>query len=135
MIKMKVIPIILVFAAVGTAVTVSGCKIAGQKNAGTGITDTTGVILVNQIGYYPDAQKVALIRSAAEKFEVIDAITGKSVFKGITGEPQYWSFSGDTVRAADFSALNKPGTYRVCLGESTLCSALFLIGDNIYTDI
>jgi endoglucanase len=131
---MKVISRTLVLASIAVAVMVSGCKVAGQKNAGTG-TDTTGVILVNQIGYYPDAQKVALIRTNAGKFEVVDAVTGKSVFKGITGEPEYWSFSGDTVRAADFSALKQPGTYRLCLGESTLCSDQFLIGDNIYTEI
>ncbi len=132
---MKVISRILVLAAIGAAVISAGCSLAGQKNAGPGTTDTTGVILVNQIGYYPDAQKVALIRTPAAKFEVIDAVTGKSVFKGVTGEPEYWSFSGDTVRAADFSALKKPGTYRLCLGESTVCSARFLIGNDIYTDI
>jgi len=137
---MKVISRVLVVAAIGAAaigssIVFTGCRLAGQKNAGPVTTDTSGVILVNQIGYYPDAQKVALIRSVAGKFEVIDAVTGKSVFKGITGEPQYWSFSGDSVRVADFSALNKPGTYRLCLGESSLCSALFLIGDDIYTDI
>src|SRR5665647_3048463 len=86
-----------------------------MKNAGLRKPDTTGVILVNQIGYYPEAQKVALIRSTSGTFEVIDAATGKRVFKGIPGEPQYWSFSGDTVRAADFSALKKPGTYRLSL--------------------
>ena len=132
---MKVISKIIVLAAVGTAVISAGCSLAGQKNAGPGTTDSTGVILVNQIGYYPDAQKVALIRTPAAKFEVIDAVTGKSVFKGVTGKPEYWPFSGDTVRAADFSTLKKPGTYRLCLGESIVCSARFLIGNDIYTDI
>ena len=132
---MKVISKIIVLAAIGTAVISAGCSLAGQKNAGPGTTDTTGVILVNQIGYYPDAQKVALIRTPAAKFEVIDAVTGKSVFKGVAGEPEYWSFSGDTVRAADFSALTKPGTYRLCLGGSPVCSGVFTIGENIYADI
>jgi endoglucanase len=132
---MKVISMFIGLTALGTAVLFAGCSNAGPKNAGPGTTDPTGVILVNQIGYYPDAQKVALIRSNAGKFEVIDAVTGKSVFKGITGEPEYWTFSGDTVRAADFSALKKPGTYRVCPGGSTVCSDEFVIGDKIYTDI
>jgi endoglucanase len=132
---MKVISRIVVLAAIGAAVISGGCSLAGQKNAGPGTTDTTGVILVNQIGYYPDAQKVALIRTPAAKFEVIDAVTGKSVFKGNTGAPEYWPLSGDTVRAADFTALKKPGTYSICLGESIICSDRFLIGEKIYTDI
>ena len=64
---MKVISRILVLAAIGAAVISAGCSLAGQKNAGPGTTDTTGVILVNQIGYYPDAQKVALIRTPADQ--------------------------------------------------------------------
>jgi endoglucanase len=132
---MKILSRVIVLAAIGTAVIFAGCSNAGLKNARLGASDTTGVILVNQIGYYPDAQKVALIRRNTGTFEVIDATTGKSVFKGITGEPEYWSFSGDTVRAADFSALKKPGTYRLCLGGSAVCSAEFLIGNKIYTDI
>ena len=132
---MKVISSFITAAVIGTAVIIAGCSDTGMKNAGLRKPDTTGVILVNQIGYYPDAQKVALIRSTSGTFEVIDAVTGKRVFKGIPGEPQYWSFSGDTVRAADFSALKKPGTYRLCLGGSPVCSGEFPIGENIYTDI
>ena len=132
---MKGISRVLVVTAIGSAAIVSGCSLAGQKNAGSGTADTTGVILVNQIGYYPDAQKVALIRTPAVEFEVIHAVTGKSAFKGTIGEPEYWSFSGDTVRAADFSALKKPGTYKLCLDGSAVCSGDFAIGENIYTDI
>lgn len=132
---MKVISSFIAAAVIGTAVIIAGCSDTGMKNTGLRKPDTTGVILVNQIGYYPDAQKVALIRSTAGTFEVIDAVTGKRVFKGIPGEPQYWSFSGDTVRTADFSALKKPGTYRLCLGGSPVCSGEFPIGENIYTDI
>jgi len=132
---MKKINRFIAVAAVGMAVIFSGCGNAGLKKAGLTSSDTTRVILYNQIGYYPDARKVALIRSDAVKFEVIDANTGKSVFKGLTEAPEYWSFSGDSVRAADFSALTKPGSYRLCLGGSAVCSGSFSISDSVYTDI
>ncbi|MDZ7634749.1 MAG: glycoside hydrolase family 9 protein [Bacteroidales bacterium] len=93
------------------------------------------MILVNQVGYLPDAEKVALIRSGAEEFEIIDAVTGKVVFNGPAGEPRYWEFSGDTVRAADFTALVTPGTYRLCLAGTESCSGDFRIAADVYNQI
>ncbi len=125
----------MVLATMGATVIFSGCGNPGLQIARLATTDTIGVTMVNQIGYYPDAQKIALIRINAEKFEVIDAFTGKSVFEGITGEPQYWPFSGDTVRTADFTAFTTEGKYKLCPGGSAVCSGEFLISDKIYTDI
>ena len=132
---MKNICKFVALAVVGTAVIFPACRNAGLKKAGLTSSDTTRVILYNQIGYYPDARKVALIRSDAVKFEVVDANTGQSVFKGVTAVPEYWPLSGDTVRAADFSELTKPGTYRLCLAGSGVCSGSFSISDSVYTDI
>ncbi|MCI0523280.1 MAG: glycoside hydrolase family 9 protein, partial [Bacteroidales bacterium] len=97
--------------------------------------DTTGVILVNQIGYSPSAEKIALIRSNAERFEVIDVTTGKTVLRGVPGKPEYWEYSGDSVQTADFSALTDTGTFRVCIGNKTVCSPDFVISDSIYTEV
>lgn len=114
--------------AVIMSLTAAGC-------GNTSSFDTTGVILVNQIGYYPQAEKIALIRSNAEEFEVIDASTGKTVFRGVAGKPEYWEYSGDSVQTADFSALTDPGTYRVCIGNKTVCSPDFVIGDQVYSEV
>ncbi|MFZ2287293.1 MAG: glycoside hydrolase family 9 protein [Bacteroidales bacterium] len=113
----------------------SGCGNAAQKKSRLETVAATEMILINQVGYLPDAEKVALIRSGAEEFEVIDAATGKVNFKGRAGKPRYWELSGDTVRAADFSALTAPGTYRLCITGTESCSGDFRIASDVYTEI
>ena len=113
----------------------AGCGNARLKNDREATTGTAGVILVNQLGYYPEAEKIALITTHAVDFEVVDAASGRSVYKGITGKPEYWPFSGDTARVADFTRVTTPGRYRVCIGGSSLCSYEFVIGNNIYNDL
>ncbi len=122
------------FAALAVLAT-SGCGSAAQKKSRLEAAASTEVILVNQVGYLPDAQKVALVRYGAEEFDVIDAMTGKIVFSAETGEPRYWEFSGDTVRNADFSALTAPGTYRLCLAGTESCSGDFRIAADVYNEI
>ncbi|MCK7538307.1 MAG: hypothetical protein MZV63_48820 [Marinilabiliales bacterium] len=87
----------------------SACSSAAQKKSRLEAAAATEMILVNQVGYLPDAEKVALIRTGAEKFEIIDTVTGKVVFTGVTGQPGYWEMSGDTVRAADFLRVDSTG--------------------------
>ena len=81
----------------------SACSSAAQKKSRLEAAAASEMILINQVGYLPDAEKVALVRSAAEEFEIIEALTGNVIFTGITGQPRYWELSGDTVRTADFS--------------------------------
>ena len=131
---MRYLSSIFAFAALAVLVT-SACSSAAQKKSRLDAAAATEMILVNQVGYMPDAEKVALVRSAAEEFEIIEAETGKVIFTGITGKPLYWELSGDTVRAADFSALVATGTYRLCLAGTDNCSGTFSIGPDVYTDI
>ncbi|MBE0678788.1 MAG: glycoside hydrolase family 9 protein [Bacteroidales bacterium] len=131
---MKYISSIFAFSTLAVLIT-AGCGSAAQKKARIEAAASTEVILVNQVGYLPDAEKVALIRSEAEEFEIIDAATGKIVFAAETGDPRYWEMSGDTVRAADFSALTAPGTYRLCLTGTESCSGDFRIAADVYTEI
>lgn len=129
----KVLSIVLASAA--ALALLAGCGNATMKKARAESQPATGAILLNQAGYLPDATKVALIRSDAAGFEVIDAATGKTVFDGAAGEPGYWELSGDTVREADFSDLETKGTYRICLAGTDVCSAPFRIGDDVYHEI
>jgi len=131
---MRYLSSIFAFSALALLAT-AGCSSAVQKKSRLEAAAATEVILVNQVGYLPDAQKVALIRSEAEEFDVIDAVTGKIVFSAETGEPRYWEMSGDTVRAADFSTLTAPGTYRLCLMGTEICSGDFRVAADVYTEI
>lgn len=79
-------------------------------------------IRINQLGYYPDANKIAVVvNSGATGFEIIDEDDGSVVLTGDLGQQRYWSDAGDSVRLCDFSGLTTPGTYRINIpgfGES-----------------
>ncbi len=94
---------------------------------------TAPAILFNQVGYLPSGGKVAFFRDQAlgNAFEVIDE-KGKAVFAGTLSSPRADPASGDTVSFGDFSAITKPGTYRLRANGQE--SAPFVIGENIYSD-
>jgi endoglucanase len=97
--------------------------------------DTCGQILLNQLGYYPLAQKIALLKVKADSFEVVEVTSQKVVFTGKTGPFCYWEFSGDSVSVADFSAVASPGNYQIRLKNQPLVSPVFSIGKSIYAEI
>lgn len=113
----------------------AGCGSKALIKARLDAPAATEIILVNQAGYLPEAEKVALIRADAEIFELIDVSTGLNVYGAEPGDPVYWELSGDTVRKADFSAFKTPGTYRICLTGTEVCSAPFRIGEDVYGEI
>lgn len=98
-------------------------------------SDTLDQILVNQVGYYQDAEKIALLRVKSETFNVVDVYTDKVVFTGKTGLFSYWDLSGDSVCTANFSSLTTPGMYRVCVNDNSVCSYPFKIGKGVYSDL
>jgi len=131
---MKSLPGIFVFL---TALLIINCTSLATKgySQNTPTPDTRDQILVNQVGYLPSSVKIALLRIKTDKFTVIDAGSGKVVFSGKPGPSEYWSFSGDSVSAADFSKLTTSGRYYLCLNYKTVCSYEFVIGNGVYTDI
>ena len=104
-------------------------------------------ISVNQVGYFPNRQKIAVLGdnsgdimhgassinlSGAVDFEVIDAKSGSSVFKGTSTAPKKDKDSDDNVCKLDFSEVTTPGTYYIKAGEYR--SFEFKIGDDIYSE-
>nr|WP_229208765.1 glycoside hydrolase family 9 protein [Dyadobacter luticola] len=76
--------------------------------------DFAADIRLNQIGFYPKAEKIAVV--VGEKntaFEVKDFKTGKSVFKGKLSEPRTSQHSGKISRIADFSKFQQSGKYQI----------------------
>ncbi len=71
----------------------------------------TLAIKVDQVGYALAAPKIAVVSSPAQTFTVKRAADGAVVFQGKLSEPVNDADTGDTVEAADFSALRKPGAY------------------------
>ena len=120
----------LLFALVSLALCSCNSKTAIQGHA-----DSLDQILVNQVGYFPNSNKVALLRIKTEAFNVVDTATGKVVFTGKPSQLEYWELSGDSVATADFSELTTPGTYRICLNDNSICSQAFSINNSVYTNI
>ncbi len=71
-------------------------------------------IRLNQIGFYPDAAKVAIVvGEQGGPFQVKTADGKKVVFSGTLSEPRTNSISGKIARTADFSDLRATGMFVV----------------------
>ena len=69
-------------------------------------------IRLNQVGFYPEGPKLAVIVDAPSgEFTVRPAGGGEPVFTGDLARQLRWFSSGENVRKADFSDLTTPGEY------------------------
>jgi endoglucanase len=68
-------------------------------------------IRLNQIGFYPEAPKVAVILSGNGNVFYIQTISKKTVFTGKLKKSVKPNFAGNTTNIADFTTFNKPGKY------------------------
>jgi endoglucanase len=68
-------------------------------------------IKVDQVGYLPDAAKLAVVTMAAKTFEVKRASDNVTVFHGRLGPATPDTDTGDSVQVADFSKLHETGNY------------------------
>jgi endoglucanase len=92
-------------------------------------------IKVNQVGFLPAAQKLAVVPGdAPSRFSVVDAATGQPVFDGSLGNAQTWDASGERVRLADFSSLRTSGSYRIRVAGLP-DSAPFAVSPDVYRDL
>lgn len=107
-------------------------------------------IVVDQFGYRPSAQKIAVLRNpaigndASESFTpgtsyaVVDTTTKTQVF---TGTPAIWqsgaidSTAGDRAWWFDFSSVTAPGTYYVLDVQNNVRSYTFDIKADIYNTV
>jgi endoglucanase len=110
--------------------------LATAASAANAATAATASIKVNQVGFLPAAQKLAVVPAAAgsqdgARFSVIDAASGRAVFEGSLGAGARWDPSGETVRLADFSGLRNAGNYRIRVAGLP-DSAPFAIGPDAY---
>lgn len=96
-------------------------RLEGQTTIAPARSRTSEAIRVNQVGYYPHQEKVAVADSiAVREFSLLDAVTGRRVF---SGKPAYtavspWSDKKRTV--LDFSTLTTPGDYLLITGADTM---------------
>ena len=100
--------------------------------------DSTGVVSspinLNQIGYLPNAAKVAVMNgdAIADEASVIDCATGNEVFKGSVSTAVKNAATGREEARFDFSSVTAPGTYKIVSGGVE--SFEFKIDDKVYAD-
>jgi endoglucanase len=75
-------------------------------------------LVVNQIGFYPNGQKQAVVINGAlnKDFRLIDAKTGETVYTGKLSEPIQSKNSSYVTRIADFSEFTTQGNYKMVSG-------------------
>ncbi len=84
-------------------------------------------IRLNQLGFFPNAQKIAaVIDTDVSTFQIVRGTS--VVFEGDLSKENYWSQSKEDVKLADFSALDIRGTYQLKLPNGEL-SHSFHISD------
>lgn len=107
-------------------------------------------IVVDQFGYLPDAEKIAIVRcpkvgfdakesfSPGKKYAVVNAKTGKKVFKGSLVA---WNngatdkSSGDKAWRFDFSSIQDAGEYYILDVNNNVKSYTFTISKDVYKDV
>ena len=91
-------------------------------------------IRVNQIGYHPAIEKIALVIDNDATY--FDLITHDGVVKysGALKKNGKWYASGERVSVADFSGFQETGVFKIRLPDGTI-SHPFSIENHIYEDI
>lgn len=78
------------------------------------------VIRLNQVGYFPGQEKVAVANVAGvTEFAVVNAATGQEVLKSATEMTENNSWTTEARSVMDFSSVNEPGSYLLLAGGDT----------------
>ena len=91
-------------------------------------------INLNQIGFLPDAEKVAVLNGDAitSKATVVDAASGSVVYEGDVEPASFNDATGRDEARFDFSSFTTPGTYKIVSGEFE--SFEFKIAEDVYDE-
>lgn len=93
--------ICLMFVACGKSSTINSCSLK-----------------INQVGYYPNAEKVAVLEAeiSADLVQLLDA-SGEVVWEGVPQQEATSPWSGRVRRIVDFSEVVTPGEYTLRAGD------------------
>lgn len=109
---------------------------SAKSNAQTPSKAAASKIVINQIGYYPNTTKTALLINLSApkpgKVQLVSNRTKRTVFETGLSAPQQDGASQDIIQTIDFSKFNKEGSYYLKSGN--IKSYPFQIGKNIYRE-
>lgn len=93
----------------------------------------SALIKVNQLGFLPEAAKVAIVPNvAATSFKLVKAGTATEVFSGTLSAAAVWDASEESVKVADFSSVKTPGDYQLRV-DGLADSHVFSIAPDVYS--
>ena len=95
----------------------------------------TTAFQLNQCGFYPNSNKVAVLTEGAteSKFYIASANGKEIVFTGDLSEQRQSAYSSTKTRVANFSAFTKPGQYIIISGQHK--SYPFEIKNELYKNV
>ncbi|WP_075184974.1 glycoside hydrolase family 9 protein [Teredinibacter haidensis] len=109
-------------------------SVSSSSSSSSSSVSTTERIKLNQIGYLPAAQKVAIVPDvAATAFTLVNQ-AGEVVYNGNLPAAQTWAPAEESVKIADFSDFSTPGAYYITV-EGVQNSDGFSISDTVYSDV
>jgi endoglucanase len=97
-------------------------------------SDTALSIRLNQIGFYPNWRKIAVLPIANGGDFDIEDVQKHVVFKGTLKKSAMPSFAGRDTWIADFTNFRKPGKYLLYVNAVGI-SPLFNINDSVHSDV
>ena len=100
------------------------------------LAQTGEEIKLNQVGYYPEEKKIAVLtgKHSEEWFYIISSAKKDTVFKAKTREARKSNYSSTLTTRIDFSSVEKPGKYFIFI-PSVGNSYSFTIADNVYHNV
>jgi endoglucanase len=92
-------------------------------------------IHLNQIGYYPQDKKIAiLVGTVADSFSIISSKANTVLYSGASISAGNWDASEESTLVLDFSGFEQPGEYKIRVkGETD--SYTFKISDNVHSEL
>jgi len=92
-------------------------------------------INVNQLGYYPQHKKIAIVvGTSLDSFSVVTVDGNNVVFKGKLIPGGLWDASNESTLIADFSAFNTEGQYKISVGND-ISSYPFSIKPHVHLEL
>jgi endoglucanase len=108
----------------------------GPNNGDTNPFPLSNDIRLNQVGFYTNGQKIAIVKEigTATEFKLAHLPDYKVVYTGKLSKPANWEYSEENVSVADFSEFKQKGEY-VILVDGKGRSFNFKIDQNIFNDV
>jgi endoglucanase len=104
-------------------------------NSAATAQENTDQVKLNQVGYYPNSPKLAVItgRMRIQNFYIVSADGKDTLYEGSIDNEKKSAYSSAITRLADFSSFKKPGNYVLRISDQQ--SFPFEIKNDVYAEL